>query len=601
MTIFRSKTWENVKNFINNLKPQEIDPPTAYAIKTFNKNNISSKMVLYACARHLLFLYRQATEPDFPFIYLKEKYQAIEKFASKIIIPEINKPFIFTDFRQFISGFVFGWVYKSDKNKLITKEIFDVEARKQWKSSFWAMIALATSLGLLKDGKPEVYFCGPHKDSSKIPYNMAVNYIKKSPYLRPRFEKNNSIRIVSRKNGEIKALPFDKAGLEGKNPSLVILTEYHLHKSDEMQESALTSRNLSRPNQLIVYDTTKGNNLNSPCYFREKDYKTFLTEQILEPETIHPNYSIFLFCAELDEEDLENWKDFKLWKKANPGLDITVGLEDLKKELAAITSSVAEAEFKAKRLGIWVSSAFAYFNFDEIEASQKANKNFIENYLQNNDLKNLTGIIGVDLSSTNDTTAIVMNWEIPTDEGDNIQVFKAHFFIPENAIAKKEISDGARYREWVKNGYLTISKGKVVDYYLITDKVKEWKQLYNISALLYDPWRFFPIKEHFLKNNIFYEDEVKQVKQGVWLNPAFQLFDIKLKNKKIYILDNNQMLINHILNIETKQTNSANQTFFIKKISENSRIDGFMALLNTLSERHNYESIEQSGFFDIIK
>ncbi|MCU9940332.1 hypothetical protein NW739_06755 [Mycoplasmopsis felis] len=44
-------------------------------------------------------------------------------------------------------------------DKLMTSEVFDIESRKQWKSSYWAMISLATTLGLLKDGSSEVYFC----------------------------------------------------------------------------------------------------------------------------------------------------------------------------------------------------------------------------------------------------------------------------------------------------------------------------------------------------------------------------------------------------------------------------------------------------------
>lgn len=600
MKIFKNNAlWEKISAFFE-AKKQELDEPTTYALKVFKSEILASKMVVYACARHLLFLYRSLNENDFPFIYLPETYEKLKLFASKIIIPEIKKPFIFTDFRKFISGFVFGWVYKSDPEKLITNEVFDVEARKQWKSSYWAMIALATTLGLLKDGKSEVYFCGPHKDSSKIPYNMGLNYIKTSPYLKKRFEKANSIRIVSNKLGEIKALPFDKAGIEGKNPSLVILTEYHLHKDDTMQESAKSSKNLSRKNQLIVYDTTKGSNIDSVCFHREKDYKSFLVEQIESPETIHPNYSVFLFCAELDEEDWDNWKDDSLWIKANPGLGITVGLKDLKDEFSKITSSQAEAEFKIKRLGMWMNSGYAYFDYSSIYESQKENEEYVKKYFETNSFKEHKALLGIDLSSTYDTTALVLNWEIPGPNNNTIYVFKAHSFIPENALVKKEVSDKARYREWVKEGHLTISKGKVIDYSLIVDKIKEWKETYKIEKLLYDRWRFFTIKEHLLKNNVFYTEEIKEVRQGVYLNPAFQQFDVKLQNKEIYFLDNNSVLINHSLNVEVKNTASGAGTFWIKKVSFNSRIDGFMALLNTVAERHNFNSKDNPAFFDII-
>ncbi|UWD34062.1 terminase TerL endonuclease subunit [Mesomycoplasma molare] len=599
MQIFNTPYWDKVKNFFK--ANTNWDEPTQYALKVFNGEILASKMVIYATARHLLFLYRSKTEETFPFIYQPETFEKLQKFASKIIIPEINRPFIFTDFRKFISGFVFGWTFKDDTDSLITNEVFDVEARKQWKSSYWAMIALATTRGLLKDGKSEVYFCGPHKDSSKIPYNIALGYIKKSKELKKMFERANSIRIVSTKQGEIKALPFDKAGIEGKNPSLVILTEYHLHKDDTMQESAKSSKNLSRKNQLIVYDTTKGSNRESACFYREQDYKHFLEQQIENPETIHKNYSIFLFCAELDEEDWEQWDNPDLWKKANPGLGITVSLDDLKDEHSKITSLQAQAEFKIKRLGIWVNTGFAYFDYSLIAESQEANKKWVEEYLSKNNIKELNALVGLDLSGINDTTALVLNFEIPKQDGSGtIYVFKAHNFIPENAIEKKELSDKARYREWHKQGHLSISKGDVIDYSMVVNKLREWKDNYKIEKLLYDKWRFFTIKEHLLKTNIFHESEIQEVKQGVYLNPAFQQFEVKLRNKEIYFLDNNGILINHTLNVEIKNTTSGSGTFFIRKVNENFRIDAFIAALNTISERHNVASKEVETTFDII-
>ncbi|WP_429984733.1 hypothetical protein, partial [Mycoplasmopsis bovis] len=42
---------------------------------------------------------------------------------------------------------------------------------------------------------------------------------------------------------------------------------------------------------------------------------------MMVPESLHPNFNIFIFCAELDEDDYDNWQDTKLWAKANPGLN----------------------------------------------------------------------------------------------------------------------------------------------------------------------------------------------------------------------------------------------------------------------------------------
>ncbi|BAW18192.1 terminase large subunit [Mycoplasmopsis bovigenitalium] len=598
LALLKSDYWKKVFDYFETNKPS--DPVCSFAFEVLENKNKYSSMVILAVARHLLFYYRWKNESDFPFYFDTSTLDKLQKFANKIIIPETSQSFIFPNFRLFIAGFILGWKYKQDPTSFITSEVFDVEARKQWKSSFWAMMALATSRGLLGDGKSEVYFCGPHKESSNIPYNIALGYLKRNKVMQNKFERFNSIRIVSRNQGLIKALPFDKAGLEGKNPSLVILTEYHLHKDDTMQESAKSSKNLSRKNQLIVYDTTKGNNINSSCYYREKDYKTFLIEQIQTPQTIHPNYGIFLFCAELDEQDIENWKNSDLWVKANPALGLSVSLQDLENEFAAITTAQAEAEFKAKRLGIWSNIGTAHFNVSQVLECLNESAPIVENWLRNHSLSELNALVGLDLSSSNDTTAIAINWELPIEGGESIYIFKVHGFIPEGQLIKKELSDRARYREWVNKGIMTISPGNVIDYSLIVNKLQEWKNEFKIDKVLYDRWEFFAVKQNLINTNIFHDSQLKEVKQGVYLNPAFQEFEIKLMRKKIHFLDFNEMLINHLLNIQIKNTSSSSETFFIKKLTNNSRIDAFIACLNTLSERHNVNSNNSDLVYDII-
>lgn len=593
-----SQYWQNVLNWARNAP--KIDFVTQYAINALQNDFVASVAVKMACCRHLLFLYRSNFEPDFPFFFKTDTLDRLIAFSNSIIIPETRKPFVFTDFRKFIAGFVFGWVYKDEPDKLITNEVFDVEARKQWKSSFWAMIALATTRGLLGIGKQEIYFCGPHKASSKIPYDIALNYIKASKKLQKKFSVYNSLRIVSKKEGIIKALPFDKAGLEGQNPSLVILTEYHLHKDDTMQESAKSSNNLSRKNQLIVYDTTKGNNINSVCYHREKDYKNFLAEQIMTPESLHPNFNIFIFCAELDEDDYDNWQDTKLWAKANPGLNVTVSLEALVSEFNAITNAQAEAEFKAKRLGMWTSAAYAYFSIDQITESLEHCQPIVENFLKNNSLKNLNALVGLDLSSNIDTTALVIHWEIPIENNKSIYVFAGHGFIPETSIIKKEVSDKARYRNWVNKGYFTITPGKVIDYEHIVKKLSEWNKDFKIDKILHDSWQKHSIKQYITGSNLFNNVDIVEVKQGVYLTPFFRLFEQKLMNKEIYFMDFNEMLISQMLNVNVKSTTSGSETLFIKKLSTNSRIDSFIACLNALSERHNTLANKPELIYDIV-
>ncbi|VEU66205.1 Phage terminase-like protein, large subunit [Mesomycoplasma conjunctivae] len=346
-----NKEVQQILNWFNNYKIAPDDYTSQYAYKVVNKQIVTSNMVYLQCLRHVIFLYRQQ-EVNFPFRFYKKPLLNLINFTKDIVIPETKKAFIFPDFRQFMAGFILGWRYKDDPESMITEQVFDVEARKQWKSSFWAMFALAVANGITNDSATQTYIIGPQREASRIVYDTAQKYIQSTKKMRARFHKYNTIQIISKKKGLIKALAFEKKALEGKNPSLVILTEYHLHKDDTIQESAMLANNLSRKNFLIIYDTTKGNNIDSVCYEREHSYKTFLKRQIDNPFVEDPTFSVFLWAAELDKEDYNNWEDESLWIKANPALGISVSLDKLRQEYSLITSIASENEFKIKRLGM---------------------------------------------------------------------------------------------------------------------------------------------------------------------------------------------------------------------------------------------------------
>lgn len=584
---------QQVLTFIDSLEYNSVDDATKYALDVYYKRILTSKMVWYQCFRHLLFLYKEKHDNTFPYIYKKNPLRFLIEFCKRITIPQTNKPFIFPPFRRFMAGFVFGWRYKNDPEKLLTTEIFDVEARKQWKSSFWAMIMLAIAMGFTNDSFCEIYTSGPTRDSSRIPYDTASAYLRKSPALGLHFLRNNSIHIQARNGSVIKHLPFEKSAIEGKNFSLGILTEYHLHSSDEVQESFKSSRNLARKNQIIIYDTTKGRDINCVCYNREKAYKQFLKNQCEDNiTTVDKNADIFLFCAELDEEDHENWKNPNLWIKANPNLNVSVSQEQLLQEFNKISSIDEEVEFKTKRLGIWVGSATAYFTLTDLLESEKATKNIVMRYLKNPTYAT-PNYVGIDLSSIHDTTHCVLNLEIPQDDGDSIWAFIGCGFIPDVEVKKKEVLDRAFYNDWVNQNSCIITNGKTVNYDELVAKILEWKKTYGVDRIGYDPWAFNIVKQMFLKQNLFLEEDMLPIGQGIKLSPIFKEFERKLRMKKICFCGN-QMLMSHVLNSTIKKTSSANENILVQRISSTKRIDGFIAMLMSAQIRWEADSNNNS-------
>lgn len=95
--------------FANELDTQDtIDDCTRYALDVVLGRIKTSKYIMYACMRHILFLNMEKTNPEFPYTFKKNPLKKLINFCNHIIVPQINKPFIFPSFRRFMAGFVFG-------------------------------------------------------------------------------------------------------------------------------------------------------------------------------------------------------------------------------------------------------------------------------------------------------------------------------------------------------------------------------------------------------------------------------------------------------------------------------------------------------------
>lgn len=109
-------------------------------------------------------------------------------------------------------------------------------------------------------------------------------------------------------------------------------------------------------------------------------------------------------CSILSSED-EDWTDPKVWKKANPSLGITVGIDKVKAACESAKQNPGEENsFRQLRLNQWVKQAVRWMPMDKWDACAFAV-----------DPESLEGRVcygGLDLSSTTDITAFVRkSWQ----------------------------------------------------------------------------------------------------------------------------------------------------------------------------------------------
>lgn len=258
-----------------------LDELKQYACDCISGKIISGRKHIWACERLLRDIDRIG-QPDFPYVWDEDQAENIvEWFAllrhSKGVLAK--QPIILTPWQRFRICQLYGWVHKNTGYRRFKKYFTEV-ARKNAKSQEEAGIALyEAAVTSTKNGEVyEIYTAGTKRDQSKIVFGEAGLMLQGSP-LRMKFKVTRDCIKHLKSNSTIKPLSKDdgKSG-DGTNPALLVLDEYHQHKTTEFYDLGIGS-NTKEPLLMII--TTAGMDLTYPCYVTEYQY----CSKVLDPNT----------------------------------------------------------------------------------------------------------------------------------------------------------------------------------------------------------------------------------------------------------------------------------------------------------------------------
>lgn len=218
--------------------------------------------------------------------------------------------------------------------------------RENAKSTLAAI--LANYFLVMEPGQHDIYTAAVSRDQARMVFDDARQMSLISPALRKRLTIQQHKLIYPKSNSLLKPLAAKAATIEGTNPSLAIVDEYHLHP-DNAVYSALELGMGARPEGLLFAITTAGSNVVSACK-QHYDYCC----QILAGEEM--NESLFALIYELDDENEVD--DPVQWVKANPNLGVSV-------DKAALVDTIQKArgipsqwvEMLTKRFNLWCQGA----------------------------------------------------------------------------------------------------------------------------------------------------------------------------------------------------------------------------------------------------
>ena len=443
-----------------------VDKADGYIKAVISGEIKACKWIKLACKRHRKDI-RESKKKTYPYKYDKQAAERVCKFIQ--MLPHTKGKWarntellVLEPWQCFFICSVFGWKRKSDNMRRFRRaELF--VPRKNGKSALAAAIGLYMLAADHEAGAEVLVGATSEKQALEV-FKPASIMAKRTPeftdfYGVEVFASNISIAENGSKLEPIIGDPGD-----GASPSLGVVDEYHEHKTDALLDTLETGMG-ARERPLILMITTAGSNLAGPCYQMQLDAQKMLERSIDDEITFALIYTV---------DPRDKWDKLETVIKANPNYGVSVDADFLNNRLNdAKNNARKQSTYKTKHLNIWVGSREAYFNVEK----------WRDCYAEGLELSDYEGqlcYMGLDLASKVDIAALEIL--IPVSDDEFVRFGK--YYLPEAAI---ENGVNEHYNGWMKDGWLTITDGEIIDFNVIKEDILELSSLFQIEEVAYDP------------------------------------------------------------------------------------------------------------------
>lgn len=550
------------------------DDAYKYCVMVLSGTFITSEYTKLACIRHLRDLQRIENDDSFHYIYKPKKAKKVIEFIE--ILPDTKGKFHkLAMFQKFIISMVRGWF--DEDNYLRFNKAFISMARKGGKSLLVSGLVLYSFLFDNEPSEGRQIFCAANdKKQASIVFNMVAKqllyFVSQVPELKKDVKRVRELLQNKKDSSYVMPLSRDTGAVDGFEPFLAVIDEYHAAKTNEMLELIQSGQgNLLQ--SLIFIISTAGFNLNAPMYTDEWPY----AKEILAGSYTDDQYFAIIFEQDHEEE----WQDKSMWAKSNPLInendDLKEQIEEfLQKRVNEATQKGTMFRVLVKNFNYWMqASEESYLDFNDWKKNQ-----------QDFDIKGTKTYIGLDLSRADDLTAVSF---IHLDEMNKEYYVTSHSFVgTKGGLQAKIDRDLIDYRQMAQHGYCTITNlqsgiinsNQVLDYienYILTNNL-------DIQAICYDPHAIHGFIAEIEKRNWRYE--LIEIRQGAMTlsNPVIDLrlkvIDGKVKHHKNPLLDTA---------VKNAIAKNVNDSVMIEKKLNREKIDPLMSTIFAYVIASEYE------------
>lgn len=240
---------------------------------------------------------------------------------------------------------------------------------------------------------------------------------------------------------------------EGRNIDFAVVDELHEMKNNVIIKSIEQSQSL-KDNPKLIEITTEGFVNDGALDDELKTARAIINK---EDDGISAERTLAWLYTQDSEHEI--WTDERTWEKSNPSLGTVKRWDYLREQIDKARKSKADRIFVlSKDFNFKQNSAQAWLNIEDYK------------YPAVYDLESFRGSLclgAVDLSETTDMTSAKI---LLMRKDDRTKYIYQHYWIPESKLNNADDKNaGAKYREWAKDGTLTICEGNDIDLTLVAD------------------------------------------------------------------------------------------------------------------------------------
>lgn len=520
------------------------DRATQYALDVMAGRVIAGRLTRLACERHLQDL---ATGAERGLRWeIAEAEKAIDFYGLLHHYKGREDLIVLDPWQCFIVGSSWGWKRADGTRRF--RYIYVEVASKNGKST----IAGGAGLRLaFFDDEPgaEVYTAATKRDQAMIPWQAAVQMVRRSPALAARVSVAVGSLYQTSSASTFKPLGRDADSDQGINPNGAIIDELHVHHDRDLLDNIEKAASVRR--QPMTWKITTAGEKRTSVWWDERSDAVAILEGRATDD------SLFAVIYTLDEDD--DPFDEALWPKANPGLGRSVQIDFLRERAA-----------KAQRSPAALTAYLRYHMNVPTGAGSKAID--ISEWDNNDDAPAIPDgarcYAGLDLASVKDLTALIVVWRDP----QRVYHVESRFWCPEEGIAERSRLDGVPYGDWVRDGYLVATPGNVTDYDVVREEIKTIAARVQIEEIGADRWNATQLATDLMSDGA----AVVFVPQTyVGLGPAWRELEKLILERRLRH-GGNPILRWMAGNVEVDMDAAGNQKPSKGKSSE--RIDGIVAL-----------------------